>query len=865
MAINNATQVWIFSVDPNAMFARPQKPIAYRQLYDNKVICAFNNGQVVLSHQIMKDPKIHSGMIIICDIPETLRHRILITSQQTTIGVSIFDYNPQVPMVSQLEYMHIGDDIDGDNMVSVEWINVSLPVCSSYQTNKGNDIWYSNGTRYKLGLCTVLNMNDVYYDENTKYIDYVIELIEYYRIHGVEQFYLFDLQYENTSIVYDYIYQYYIQELQLVTYIDWHTPVHKHAAIKSCFRRFGEHNTHMIDVELVCKYNDRTACIHTAQSEVLADNILKSRTKIHQYVQGFVIEKQWLLQQTYDDTNIKWKRNNICIHYSQCDHVCRRHLNAHFVQSCYSYDPEPNIAQCKVQSNNTDQLSDECVLDYHERCTMQYAQKTISESNSEYVNALSNIHDLTYMVDNRHGGVQLDVISFLYYKLNIPRANIFSYCTGFYCNYLETSSHKYWNVIDSKEIHTIYKEIPGDDTEISGFKYCCSGQTTSDILKHANLTRFSHYLTAELTSRVPSFHGTFDIVICGFPGVQCLGYLGVAKVILIRFSHRYDHHVWNKFGGRVKWTQILNSIATHCSNKQYNILMFVNNIYDWFYLKYSVRIDDDRLYLWPNFAQHFATEFAMPTQHNTSNIENTSGVYLYQDDQGKRNCLKETLNLDTIKQKLAQNEIDFETSRSVSKKYLFNRDRLHWMVHGVVVMPYAVHTAKWNEFYSVGTPLFFPSVRLWTNLQNTCSVIIHRQYGNAPTRDLDTATPKELYHFVKYSPCCGANPFTNQHAKTWLPFSDYYNDQLFKYVIYYDNETDLIHKITQHHHDIEYETDKIHNVKIKQINEWDMVSDTFKTHIASRVWKAYQTSLNRKTNCIPQITQNAQCIISQDV
>eukprot|EP01083_Nonionella_stella_P028896 79634_1 len=265
MAINGATQVWIMGVEPNAMFSRPQKPIQYQNLFNHRVICAFNNGQTVVSHRIMHNSKIHYGIIIICDIPSALRYRILTTSQHTNIGVSIFDYNSHT--LSPFEHLHIGDDIDANDTVSVEWINVSLPVCSSYLINNGNDIWYSHDSqhsnrasldglfRYKLGLCTTLNMNDVYYDENTKYIDYVIEFIEYYRLHGVEQIYLFDLQYGNTSIVYDYVNQYYIQQLKLVTYVDWHIPythppVHKYSALNSCFRRFSHDNKYMINVDL---------------------------------------------------------------------------------------------------------------------------------------------------------------------------------------------------------------------------------------------------------------------------------------------------------------------------------------------------------------------------------------------------------------------------------------------------------------------------------------------------------------------------------------------------------------------------------------------------------------------------------------
>eukprot|EP01084_Bolivina_argentea_P153648 267901_1 len=272
MAINDAKHVWIFAVEPNSYFARQQKPLNYLNLFDSKVICAFNNGETVLSHTIRKVAKnvgVHFGLIIICDIPLSLQNKVLKSSENTTVGVTLFNYNSNP--YSRVHFMQIGHDIDNKtSTVNIKFINISLPICSSYEINHGNNIWYAinnknnnnnnnnnnKQNKYKLGLCITLNQNDIYHGrKHKKYIDYLIEFIEFYRIYGVEQFYLFDLQYANKLKIFYYINEYYIKQLNIVTYIPWHIPyahppIHKMAALNSCIHRFGENNQYLINVDL---------------------------------------------------------------------------------------------------------------------------------------------------------------------------------------------------------------------------------------------------------------------------------------------------------------------------------------------------------------------------------------------------------------------------------------------------------------------------------------------------------------------------------------------------------------------------------------------------------------------------------------
>ena len=93
--------------------------------------------------------------------------------------------------------------------------------------------------------------------------------------------------------------------------------------------------------------------------------------------------------------------------------------------------------------------------------------------------------------------------------------------------------------------------------------------------------------------------------------------------------------------------------------------------------------------------------------------------------------------------------------------------------------------------------LFSPTLRLWNELGLYCRLITDRQFGNQPVQI--GAISKWMYEWVKYPPCCGADPYTYENQDVWLPFSDYYNERLFKYLIYYDNQTDLWNKIVEHY------------------------------------------------------------------
>lgn len=46
-----------------------------------------------------------------------------------------------------------------------------------------------------------------------------------------------------------------------------------------------------------------------------------------------------------------------------------------------------------------------------------------------------------------------------------------------------------------------------------------------------------------------------DVLVCAYPGVQCLPFAFLARAVVVRFHHRFLHHVWND--DQRKWARTL--------------------------------------------------------------------------------------------------------------------------------------------------------------------------------------------------------------------------------------------------------------------------------------------------------------------
>eukprot|EP01083_Nonionella_stella_P238255 835027_1 len=263
MSIEIGTKVWIFATDPSTVFGRKPQPSIWLGLYKSYLICAFNDGTTVVSEEIkFMRRKNLDFIIIICDIPKALQSYVLSSGANTSVGVSLFDSRNRS---LNIKYSH------------KQWMNVTLPVCSTIVVNRGKHIYHSDGTKFKhiiqsddpitakkshfLSACLIVHPSgDKYNQMNTR----IVEWIEYGIIMGFDHFYIYDHMYGERSekedkFIWDAIY-YYIKHGGTVTYIEWpfqpplikgQSWIFQYSFINSCLNRFKYDNDYMavIDVD----------------------------------------------------------------------------------------------------------------------------------------------------------------------------------------------------------------------------------------------------------------------------------------------------------------------------------------------------------------------------------------------------------------------------------------------------------------------------------------------------------------------------------------------------------------------------------------------------------------------------------------
>ena len=134
MSIEGGTKVWIFAVDPSAIFQRDLEPPIWLGLYNSYLICAFNDGTTVISEEIkFMRRKNLDFIVVICPIPPRLTKLVLQSTEWTWIGVTLFD--------SRNRSLNM--------LYGLEWKNVTLPVCSTLVVDRGKHIARIDGGVYE--------------------------------------------------------------------------------------------------------------------------------------------------------------------------------------------------------------------------------------------------------------------------------------------------------------------------------------------------------------------------------------------------------------------------------------------------------------------------------------------------------------------------------------------------------------------------------------------------------------------------------------------------------------------------------------------------------------------------------------------
>eukprot|EP01083_Nonionella_stella_P079242 217252_1 len=146
--INHKT-IWIFAVNPSHKYDEDvaSHKAKYEALFQHHMseqrfmICAFNDGSTVISHQIHPSPTFPAWNVIIkCDVPDHLISFILNTRQYTNVTVSLLSTR-HFPCCKETESTGIEVEITKHGRMINHNLNISnaiieaLPVCSTYEIN----------------------------------------------------------------------------------------------------------------------------------------------------------------------------------------------------------------------------------------------------------------------------------------------------------------------------------------------------------------------------------------------------------------------------------------------------------------------------------------------------------------------------------------------------------------------------------------------------------------------------------------------------------------------------------------------------------------------------------------------------------
>ena len=467
----------------------------------------------------------------------------------------------------------------------------------------------------------------------------------------------------------------------------------------------------------------------------------------------------------------------------------------------------------------------------------------------KYNEHLKFIQKLKYLVVSYHGGTDIDTISYLHDILEIPKENVANICSGTYCTIHSKTGfipamfkhyYDYLNINQSK----IYDEIINADDILGG---CCWHKAYSYWHKTEHINRIHSRINSLIDYPKLNDTAIVDVIICDFPSSQCAFLLPFAKVFIIRFMHRFNHHTWAQ--GQEKWGRIIHSMSRHCGDK--NIILTTSNAYDWFYTLTATNVNPSNLYLWPNFARHYVDDHG----HEIDESGHGYGFKFIFHAMLRPNC-NESFDINKVS-KMLENDYDIELikDKEVYGAMLYNSTALKYDIGGIIAIPHSVHGAKWIEFYSIGVQLFIPSYDLWLKMNRKCQVVGHRQAGNNPHLG-HIHTFMSHMEYMKYGPCGGHDPFGEKYQDLWLLFSDYYmNKYLFKYVIHFDDEKDLINKMMEYY---KLTSEEKLARKQRQIEEFSMLSQRFKPHLVNAIYTAYE---HADSECNLRINDLVKCII----
>ncbi len=298
-----------------------------------------------------------------------------------------------------------------------------------------------------------------------------------------------------------------------------------------------------------------------------------------------------------------------------------------------------------------------------------------------------------------------------------------------------------------------------------------------------------------------ALESNYDAVACNFPTWQCALFLYVNVTIIMRFTHRYDHHMQglplssteglisnfqNTSIPRTAGEELI-AVLRHLASLK-RVVFAVSNPYDYIYIRRNIGIS---AVPWPGLSVQLARiEYTGAGPNARSEVLFCCGTKPYNKllDFWARRIVNESKRMNVARNSSLSHrrfawlsELYPKSFQCVSDKnrttkkndrvpvhcgYRYEDVAAHQMV---VLLPYSVHSYGLVNAYAMGVPIVAPSLQLLSRMHHNTGVVSHKSPSNLPWR---STRKKPLTTFLsrngrawniaepsgKYSPCCANDP-----------------------------------------------------------------------------------------------------------
>ena len=240
----------------------------------------------------------------------------------------------------------------------------------------------------------------------------------------------------------------------------------------------------------------------------------------------------------------------------------------------------------------------------------------------------------------------------------------------------------------------------------------------------------------------PTIERSVDVVLCQFPGFQCALFSELRVGLALRFTHRFDHHIWyGGMGAKARWDRMVVDWHTHMAHGA----IFADNPYDAEYLWHFLRVP---AIPWPAVGLRLILGSARSAQrgsHEQSFKRLTQAVKkLHQRgrlDKHKAQwcwcCLARRPEYPKTNELMAhlQSYVPEHRIRTMREARVNpNAESLAQTSSctAFILIPHSLHSYTSVEVYAVGYPIVAPSASLLAEWHARYDVIQHRAPGNKP-------------------------------------------------------------------------------------------------------------------------------------